>query len=143
MQNTCDFFAYGTLQIPEVMRAVTRADFLAQPARIEGYARYRLNGLPYPGLRAQAGLSADGILYRQVDAAALHRLDAFEDDFYRRECLQVRLESGALVMAWVYVIPPDHYGRLLREPWDLDEFRRTALPGFIARCETILTQVIA
>ncbi|BBL73456.1 gamma-glutamylcyclotransferase family protein [Methylomagnum ishizawai] len=127
-------FAYGTLQLPEVMQAVTRAVFPAQPATLPGYARYALRGLAYPGLRAQAGTATDGILYGGIDAAALRRLDDFEDGFYRRENLRVRLASGAWTRAEVYVVPPEHYGLLLPAAWDMEAFQATALDGFMARC---------
>ena len=137
MPNTHHDFTYGTLQLHEVMRTVTRADFPAQPAWLPGYARYALRGLAYPGLRAQAGASTDGILYSGIDPEALRRLDIFEDGFYRRESLRVGLESGATVTAEVYVVPPEHYGLLLPEPWDLERFRKTALAGFLARCRAV------
>lgn len=127
-------FAYGTLQVPDVMRTVTGAEFQGEPARLQGYARYRLVGRSFPGLRAQAGTSTAGILYRDIDAEALRRLDVFEDDFYRRETLLVIPASGVPVAAEVYVVPPEHYGLLLDQPWDLQEFQRAALPEFMGRC---------
>lgn len=127
-------FAYGTLRIPEVMRAVTGADAPGQPAVLRGYARYRLRHLPYPGLRLEDGAETHGMLYTFMDARALARLDGFEDDFYQRETLTVFPASGSAVDAEVYVIPPRHYSLLERRPWDLEEFRRMDLPGFLARC---------
>ena len=127
-------FAYGTLQIPEVMRAVTGGESPAEPARLEGYARYGLAGLSFPGLRLQPGAVTDGLLYSGIDAAALRRLDEFEDDFYRRETLGVINASGDTVAAEVYVVPPEHYGLLIEQPWDLEEFRRTGLGAFMGRC---------
>jgi gamma-glutamylcyclotransferase (GGCT)/AIG2-like uncharacterized protein YtfP len=133
-RNLRSLFAYGTLQIPEVMRAVAGADFPAQPAWLEGYARYALAGLAYPGLRAERGARTSGVLYSAIGAEALRRLDAFEDGFYRRETLRVALAAG-ITAAEVYVVPPEHYGLLVRQPWDLEEFRKTALPQFMAgRC---------
>jgi gamma-glutamylcyclotransferase (GGCT)/AIG2-like uncharacterized protein YtfP len=135
MSHTVKVFAYGTLQIPEVMRAVTQGEFPAEPARLQGYARYRLAGRSFPGLRREPGAETLGILYRQIDARALRRLDEFEDDFYRRETLAVITESGAAVPAEVYVVPPEHYALLVERPWDLEEFRRDGLREFMARCQ--------
>jgi gamma-glutamylcyclotransferase (GGCT)/AIG2-like uncharacterized protein YtfP len=134
MSRTVNVFAYGTLQISEVMRAVTGGEYPAQPARLEGYARYCLAGRSYPGLRLEPGAETVGTLYSQVDAEALRRLDEFEDDFYRRETLPVITESGPAVPAEVYVIPPAHYALLIGRSWDLEEFRRTGLREFMARC---------
>lgn len=127
-------FAYGTLQIPEVMRAVSGGDYPARPARLDGYARFSLAGRSFPGLRLQPGAATDGLLYGGIDAEALRRLDEFEDDFYRRETLSVVTEAGERLAAEVYVVPPEHYGLLIEEPWDLEEFRRTGLGAFMARC---------
>ena len=126
-------FAYGSLQIPEVLLAVTGACFPARPARLPGYASYRLVGRPYPGLRRAPGASTEGVLYTHVSAAALRRLDRFEDDFYRRETLLVSIGFGRTVHAEVYVIPSRYHARLSGQPWDLEEFRRTALRELLAR----------
>lgn len=134
MSRSHHIFTYGTLQIPEVMYAVTGAEFPSQPARLAGYARYRIVNRPYPGLRLESGAETEGVLYSEIDAVALKRLDEFEDNFYWRETLIVTTTSGASAEAEVYVVPPKHYFILLNRPWDLDEFRRTALPGFLARC---------
>jgi gamma-glutamylcyclotransferase (GGCT)/AIG2-like uncharacterized protein YtfP len=134
MPMTYALFAYGTLQIPEVMQAVAGAGFLSQPARLAGYARYRIAGRPYPGLRMEPGAVTEGLLYRGMDAAALRRLDEFEDEFYRRETLPVLTASGVPAEAEVYVIPPEHYSMLADRTWDLEEFRNTALREFLARC---------
>lgn len=136
MSDTVKVFAYGTLQIPEVMHAVTRKHFPAQPARLNGYARYGLVGRSFPGLRAEPGAATAGILYSRVGAEALRRLDDFEDDFYRRMTLSVITDSGEEASAEVYVVPPEYYGLLTRYPWELDEFRRTGLREFMARCRS-------
>ena len=126
-------FAYGTLQIPEVMQAVTGALFPSQPAWLEGYARYRLSGLSYPGLRAKEGSMTDGVLYRGVGREALAKLDAFEDTFYHRASLRVTTVSGDWMPAEVYIIPPEH-GKLIDfRPWSFEEFRRDALAAFLKR----------
>jgi gamma-glutamylcyclotransferase (GGCT)/AIG2-like uncharacterized protein YtfP len=130
----CNVFTYGTLQLPEVMRAVTGGDYPSTPARLPGYARYRLTGLAYPGLRAERGAFTDGVLYRAIDPEALRRLDAFEDTFYRRETLLALPEGGTPEPAETYVVPPEHHGLLELLPWSLEGFRDSALAGFMARC---------
>lgn len=136
MTDSFNLFAYGTLQLPEVMSAVAGAGFPAEPARLADHARYRLAGLPYPGLCREQGATTSGVLYRELDAAALRRLDAFEDDFYRRETLAVITASGRWIAAEVYVIPPEHEALLVREPWDLERFRVNDLPRFLGRCRS-------
>ncbi len=134
MPSSHRLFAYGTLQIREVMHAVTGAHFPAQPARLNDYARYCLVGRLYPGLRREPGAVTEGVLFSGIGADAFRRLDDFEDDFYRRETLIVSTEAGLLASAEVYVIPPQHYSLLIDRPWDLAAFRDTRLHEFLARC---------
>lgn len=135
MPLTFNVFTYGTLQIPEVMETVAGRGFPSEPARLPDHARYRLRGLVYPGLCREPGVSTEGVLYRQVDAEALGRLDAFEDDFYLRESLAVLTGSGLWVAAEVYVVPPRYHSLLARQAWDLKQFRDLHLPEFLrARC---------
>ncbi|CAI8944216.1 gamma-glutamylcyclotransferase family protein [Methylocaldum szegediense] len=130
-------FAYGTLQLPDVMRAVTGDVFPSKPARLHDYARYCIRGRVYPGLRREPGSFTDGILYENVPPRALRALDAFEDDFYRRESLTVITSGEVPVDAEVYLVPPAHYRLLVRRSWDLDNFKETRLSEFLARCRRL------
>ena len=125
-------FVYGTLQIPVVFRAVAGFDRSGEPAWLEGYARYCIADRPYPGIWPEPGARTDGLLYRGLDRATLDRLDAFEDDFYRRETLPVRTPAG-IVAAATYVVAPDFGGLLLRRPWSLAGFIEAELPDFLRR----------
>lgn len=136
MFHRYNLFAYGTLQIPEVMAAVAGTGFASERASIKDHARYRLSELSYPGLRREAGAEAHGILYRELDAGAMARLDVFEDDFYRRETHTVITDTGEAVEAEVYVVPPEHDSLLIPEPWDLERFRTQDLPRFLGRCRS-------
>ena len=128
-------FAYGTLQLPEVMLAVTGRNFAAHPARLDHYARHRLRGKSYPGLRPAPGASVDGLLYLDIDADAWQRLDDFEDDFYRREPVRVTAADGAEWAAQTYVVREECQGLLLPGEWSLAEFKQARLPGFLLNHE--------
>lgn len=132
-----NFFAYGTLQIPEVFRAVTGRRIGARPALLDGYARYRLTGLHYPGLIAQAGARTEGVLFRGLGAREMARLDRFEDDFYQRLTLPVTTGEAEVVHAEVYVIRAEWPGLIDARPWSLEAFRRDHLRAFMARCQAI------
>ena len=127
-------FAYGSLQLPEVFAAVTAQRKIGQPARIEGYARYRLKDLSYPGLVAESGAFTDGILYPDLGAEVWARLDRFEDVFYRRETLKVSARELGEVSAEVYVVPSMELGLIDRRSWSLEEFRQQHLSDFMRRC---------
>lgn len=131
-----DVFAYGSLQIPALMHAVSRRRFVSQPALLRDHRTYRLRERCYPGLRHRPGACTEGVLYRGVDRQALRRLDRFEDDFYRRRRLPVAVDSGKAVPAEVYLIPPQHYRLLEPRGWSLQRFRRCVLKRFLraSRC---------
>ena len=128
-------FAYGTLQIPEVMVAVTGRTFPAESATLHGFARYRIRGTSYPGVRPRAGASVSGVLYCGLDCDALRRLDGFEDDYYCRQVLTVITSRNAAVQAQVYVVEQQYYASLVDDtPWDLDEFRQRSLVQLLNSC---------
>jgi gamma-glutamylcyclotransferase (GGCT)/AIG2-like uncharacterized protein YtfP len=127
-------FVYGTLQSPEVFRRVTGRPLVARSASLPDYARYRLCGLCYPGVIAEIGVVTDGLLIEGLDPSELARLDAFEDDFYRRESLMIRTSSGERVMAEVYVIPPHQRDRIDPRPWSFDDFAPSEWADLPRRC---------
>jgi gamma-glutamylcyclotransferase (GGCT)/AIG2-like uncharacterized protein YtfP len=134
LSGSTRLFAYGTLQIPAVWAAVVGEQVPSRPARLMGYARRRIKGCAYPGIREMAGASVEGLLYDCLPAWALEKLDAFEDDYYRRETLSVQISRTKLLPAEVYVIPAQHYGALSDQPWNLEEFRETHLRSFLRSC---------
>jgi len=125
-------FAYGMLMIPSVMEAVTGRRFAAQQALLHHYARFRLKDATYPGLVEAAGATTDGVLYLDIDAPSLARLDAFEGTFYQRTRVEVETPEGKRWPAEVYVVEPHHRRHLSFEAWRLDDFRREHLEAFLA-----------
>ena len=125
-------FAYGTLQLPEVMRAMTGREFAAHPARLEHYSRHRLRGKSFPGIRPNADAFVDGLIFLEIDAQTLRKLDAFEDTFYRREAVSVVRANGIEWAAQAYSVREESYGLLLPEEWCLEDFRRRHLQRFLS-----------
>lgn len=125
-------FAYGTLQLPEVLQAVVGRDFPGQNARLQGYACYALRGQVYPGIRPWPGAVTAGILYGGLDEAAWRLLDAYEDAIYRREVLTVLADDGRHHAAAVYVVQAAFYGCLSGQPWSMTAFRRRHLQRYLA-----------
>jgi gamma-glutamylcyclotransferase (GGCT)/AIG2-like uncharacterized protein YtfP len=124
-------FAYGSLQLPEVLQAVLGRTLTGVPAQLEDYRCCRLRGRSFPGVRPVAGAVCSGVLYRRVPADSWPFLDAFEDDFYRRLSLPVRVEGGGRETAEVYVVGEEYWGMMLDEPWDLGQFRERSLQRFL------------
>ncbi len=126
-------FAYGTLQIPEVMAGVTGRAFPMEDATLHGFVRFSIKGKSFPGVLPKGGSSVRGVLYHDLDVDALQRLDDFEDDYYRRQTVTVVTSRNAAVEAQVYVVEERHHP-LLEGPWDFDEFKRRSLVQFLDCC---------
>ena len=130
-----NLFAYGTLQLPEVMRAVTGRAFVAHSARLDDHSRHCLRGKSFPGIRPNPGHSVNGMVFLGIDEESLRKLDAFEDDFYRRDSVTVIAGNGGEWAAQAYIVREEAYGLLLPEEWDLQRFRRECLERFLLRHE--------
>ena len=126
-------FAYGTLMVPSVMRAVTGRDFTRQAARLRDYARFRVKDALYPGIIAKRQAVIDGVLYVDLDHPAIERLDMFEGGLYQRNLVRVETNSGALINADTYVVKPSYRYRLTSTPWSQAEFEQKYLHEFLAR----------
>lgn len=126
-------FTYGTLLLAEVIEAVAGRRFASVPARLDGFERVRVRGAVYPGARAAAAASIDGVLWLDVDDGALLRLDRFEGDTYERRDVIVVTAEGPRD-AQVYVVPPANEHLLEPAPWDLDGFRREHLARYLELC---------
>jgi gamma-glutamylcyclotransferase (GGCT)/AIG2-like uncharacterized protein YtfP len=101
------------------------------PARLEGYARFRVRGRVYPAIVEAAGGEVSGVLYPALLAAELERLDIYEGDLYERR--EVSVWEGSLEhRAATYVLRPELRHELSDEPWDLATFTRDHLEEYLA-----------
>jgi gamma-glutamylcyclotransferase (GGCT)/AIG2-like uncharacterized protein YtfP len=128
-------FTYGTLMFPEVWQAVAGRPFAHGGGHVTGFALYRVADAVFPGMLAATGADiVQGVVYFDVDEAAIGRLDQFEDDFYRRDLVTVKCEDGRICDVAAYIVPPENRGVLTNEAWTRDEFvARGDLQKFIAR----------
>ncbi|MEM8495910.1 MAG: gamma-glutamylcyclotransferase family protein [Planctomycetota bacterium] len=126
-----DVFTYGTLMVPDVMRAVTGKRFQSRNAALHGFNRLRVRHEVYPAIVAAADASTRGRLYVGVDAANLKRLDDFEGEYYTRQSVTVTDDHGEIRQALAYVIADVHRHRLSEEPWDEAAFVEHHLPEFM------------
>lgn len=124
-------FTYGTLELPEVFAAVTglRAD--GMPARLNGYARYRLKGEAYPGIIAAPGEGLQGTLYRDLDPATHKMIDHYEDTCYEKRRVRVTTREGTELFAMAYVIPDEKSRLLSGQDWDPQQFIEQHLENFL------------
>jgi gamma-glutamylcyclotransferase (GGCT)/AIG2-like uncharacterized protein YtfP len=133
---TIALFCYGTLEIPEVMQAVTGRSFDASVALLSDHARYLLHGETYPGVLHSYRSEVAGVLYHGVDRDSLTLLDVFEGDFYRRSSVQVTTATRQRMAAQAYVVPPNHEPLLSQRPWEREHFVAHHLDDFLAYCHS-------
>ncbi|MEY2934796.1 MAG: hypothetical protein RL033_5545 [Pseudomonadota bacterium] len=125
-------FAYGTLQLPEVLQAVIGQRREGVPALLSGYRRFCVPGKPYPAMVVDARSSVPGLLYDDLSAAELELLDYYEGELYERHELLVRVQS-AQIPAMSYVLSAAHGALVTEEPWDLQAFEREHLTSYLQR----------
>lgn len=126
-------FAYGTLEVAEVLEPVAGVRLASRPAVLPGFARYRVRGAGYPGVVEDPEVETPGTLYENVGPEALRRIDRFEGPLYERRRVRVRLEDATSADALVYVIRADKRHVLSREPWDPARFAASARGGRAVR----------
>ncbi|HZO08828.1 MAG TPA: gamma-glutamylcyclotransferase family protein [Myxococcota bacterium] len=126
-------FAYGTLEIPELVIAITGRRFRAEAAALPGFARSMVRDATYPGIAPEPGARTEGTLYHGVDAASLAALDRFEGDLYERCALGVETAAGGRCTACVWVVRASRLHVLTGTPWDRERFRAQHLEAWLAR----------
>lgn len=126
-----NIFAYGSLMIPDVTRAVTGRDFRFVPAFLRNHARYRVRGESYPGIIQEKGAMTPGLLYFDLDHDAVKRLDQFEGPWYERTPVKTETGEEKILKAETYLFKPEYRGLLTRNLWDLETFERKHLRTFM------------
>ncbi len=125
-------FCYGTLQVPEVIQAVTGRTYQGKAATLHGYAIYRVKNVEYPGIIRSTDSEIEGVVYDNVSDKDLEVLDLFEGDLYRRPWLDVVLADGTNCRAWCYVIRDKNKNLLTNATWRLEDFLDNGLESFMA-----------
>lgn len=125
-------FTYGSLMFEKVWNLVIQGEYEKSDATLANYTRRAVINEEYPAVFRQmdpAGVL--GILYFNVTANDILRLDEFEGQFYTRNQEQVLVEKNFQLSAEVYVIK-DRYRHIVSEnEWDPVHFKTTGMNKFI------------
>ena len=113
------------------MEAVTDQLFDSVNATLRGYARYGIQKRSYPGIIKKQNHFVEGLVYQEVDAISLQRLDDFEAVEYFRKEVTANLNDGSQVAAYTYVIPKERSDILTKEDWDLERFKKMYLKPYL------------
>ncbi len=137
MVGTEDVFAYGTLMLPEIVRALLGRLPEGEAARLAGYIRHPIRGEAYPGVIAQPDAAVDGVLWHGLHSGEMALLDAWEGPYYERRRIAVRPCSaidGPTLAAWAWVVL-DHQAAVLEAgDWSATAFREHKAALWIESC---------
>jgi gamma-glutamylcyclotransferase (GGCT)/AIG2-like uncharacterized protein YtfP len=124
-------FTYGSLMYAGVWSRVVAGSYAQQNGVVRGYQRRQVKNEQYPGLVKGQG-SVEGVIYFDVSAEDIIRLDQFEGELYRREMVEVACVNGERTQAAVYLIR-NRFKGILGGEWSKVEFERNGLAEFEAR----------
>jgi gamma-glutamylcyclotransferase (GGCT)/AIG2-like uncharacterized protein YtfP len=134
-------FVYGTLLVPEIWETVTRTEGLvSESASLSGFEIRCVRDAVYPGIFASptAAAPVPGRVMFDVPEPALCRLDSYEDDFYLREEVFLKIDGGVHVTAQAYLVPTEKADTILSpHGWSLEWFEANGLEGFRGRVFSI------
>lgn len=122
-----NLFVYGTLTFPEVVFALVGKNFKSKPAQLTDYFVVSLSGLACPGLIAQKGSVAKGLVLVDVDKKSLQAIDDWEHEGYVTKQVSVLCEGKKIIAtAYVWIHPIDKI-----TSWDKDKFRNHSLDRYL------------
>lgn len=126
-----NLFTYGSLMCNDIMQIVSGMSAPHQKGLLDGYYRSQILGETYPAIVAQPGRQVEGVVYFNLSANALAKLDTFEGAYYTREEITVTCENMQLVSAMAYILKPDYHHILNGKPWNFNSFLATGKKEFL------------
>ena len=122
-------FAYGTLQLEEIVHRLCGKTFKSSPAKLFSYRRQQVKGCDYPAILPSENHLVDGTLIFDVDDLSMQKLIYFEGDEYKM--VDEVVQSGnKKVKAKVFVWK--NSPRLLsKNDWNLEQFKKESLYGYL------------
>ncbi|HEX4878646.1 MAG TPA: gamma-glutamylcyclotransferase family protein [Limnobacter sp.] len=121
-------FVYGSLMYLPVWGEVVHGTYACKNATLPGHARFAVPGETYPAMVQQAHALVKGLLWMNVDADDLARLDAFEGPEYERQTVTVHADGLALeAQTYLWRAPAVLDGTL----WQVSKFEAEGLQAFL------------
>ena len=97
-----NIFVYGTLVFDDIWNRIVKRRYKKQTALLTGYKRLLMRGKDYPGLIKSIGNTVSGVIYFNVSAQDIKRLDKFEGRYYRKAPVSVMSEASRKHKARTY-----------------------------------------
>lgn len=127
-------FAYGTLELPELLRALTGQTYQSMPALLQEHRRAMVRDRGYPAVTPARAAALRGRLYLDLSEASWRIVDAFEGDEFERRSVVVLDSRGERIPAQVYVLRQGLNHLLTSEVWDMRRFRKQHFARYLAAC---------
>lgn len=126
-------FVYGSLIFPDVWQPLVSRHYLSDPAFLPRYQRSKIffdtYPLAYPQTHATGFL---GLVYFDLGAQDLARLDTFEGAIYQRRPCEVLTATGP-VAAQIYCPKAEFEHLICATPWTPALFNTCLKAGFLQR----------
>jgi gamma-glutamylcyclotransferase (GGCT)/AIG2-like uncharacterized protein YtfP len=126
-----NYFAYGTLMSLDIMLEVSNTIPSHAPGRLDNYLRRPVRGELYPGIIPYPDAVVEGMVYFNVPDSVWQKLDRFEGEMYTRETVNVALNDGTDIEAFVYVVKQQFADRLEPAEWSFMEFLQNGKAPFL------------
>jgi len=128
-------FVSGPLMFRDVVKEVTGKTFISQSGLLNGYAQFRLKDEGQSAMIPLPDSVVDGVVYLDVDAAALAVIDKFQGPRFVRVEVTIEAEGGAWVEADAYCLKLTRKKVLSAEAWDEDDYRENYLQKVLKSCQ--------
>ncbi len=125
-------FVYGTLQLPEKLRALLGRVPRHELATLQGYRSGLVARADFPGIVPQQGNLVQGQILFSLAHQELECLDLYEGELYQRVRISAETSQG-LQSAWVYVIVPWARDRVTQQEWSIARYRANKKPRLTYR----------
>jgi len=125
-------FTYGSLMFDRVWSEVVEGSYDRTESCLQGYDRKSVRDEEYPVIVPSSSHSqVEGIVYFDISATDVARLDRFEGEYYFRKTVEVITVDTIILPAEVYILKEEYYSIISFEKWDPVQFSSTGIHFFM------------
>ena len=116
----------------QVWSEVVEGSYDRYESILQGYERKSVRNEVYPVIIPSSPHSqVQGMVYLDVSAADLDRLDKFEGEYYFRKTVEVTRLDMMTLAAEVYILKQEYYWIISFQKWDPVSFSSTGINTFL------------
>jgi len=125
-------FAYGTLMLPEIQKALTGKEFFMQKAKLNNYKRFskpRTNRYRGPAIIEDKNSFVEGKILFNLDTRSRNIIDSYEGKEYGKKFVKVIVDNKK-IQAITYVASKELKQKLDGE-WKIEIFIKESLNYYL------------